>query len=263
MAFNSNPLRLLIVPLTIALAGCDRGRSNTANESPELVVAAATDLQNPFTEIGRIFEAQADCKVTFTFGSTGQLTQQIENGAPFDIFAAASVTHIDRLASGNHIIADSVRNYARGFLVLAVNKDAGVAANSLDDLLKPEIQHIVLANPAHAPYGLAAKQALEHAGLWEKLQPKIVLGENVRQALTYVQTGNAEAGLVALSVANVPEITFTPIDESLHEPIDQAIAVVAGTKREQLARRFIEFLNGSEGRPIMKRYGFRLPDESD
>jgi molybdate transport system substrate-binding protein len=258
----SKQIGRVLVLFTVALAGCRRGAPNGADTSPELVVAAATDLQNAFTEIGKLFEARSNCKVLFTFGATGQLTNQIENGAQFDVFAAASVTYMDRLASRNHVIPNSVRIHARGHLVLAVNKNSDVSADRLDDLLKPEIQHIVLANPAHAPYGLAAKQALEHAGLWVELQPKIVLGENVRQALTYGQTGNAEAGLVALSVANVPEVTYTPIDESFHEPIDQAIAIVAGTKREELARAFIDFVDGSDGRPIMSKYGFRVPDES-
>lgn len=262
MNIASNPICLLVVLFISALIGCGGASNNAASAPPELVVAAASDLQGAFTEIGKLFEAETNCRVLFTFGSTGQLSQQIEHGAPFDIFAAASVVHIEQLASKNRVIADSKQLYARGRIVLAVNKNFAVPVTNLEDLLKPEIQHVVLANPAHAPYGLAAKQALEREGLWDKLQPKIVFGENVRQALMYVRTGNAEAGLVALSVANVPEVTYTLIDDSLHEPLDQAIAIVAGTQQEELARQFIDFINGTEGRPIMKKYGFVLPDES-
>jgi molybdate transport system substrate-binding protein len=261
MNIASHPI-CLVALCACAFAGCGGGSNNAASAPPELVVAAASDLQGAFTEIGKLFEAHTNCRVLFTFGSTGQLTQQIEHGAPFDIFAAASVIHIEQLAMKHRVIPDSKQLYARGRIVLAVNKNTSIPVTSLQDLLKPEIQHIVLANPAHAPYGLAAKQALEHEGLWDKLEPKIVLGENVRQALMYVQTGNAEAGLVALSVANVPEITHTLIDDSWHEPLDQAIAIVAGSQHEELATQFIEFINGTIGRPIMKQYGFRLPDES-
>jgi molybdate transport system substrate-binding protein len=263
MNIVSNPICRLVVLFTSALVGCGIGKSNSAKYTPpELVLAAASDLQGAFTEIGKLFEEQANCRVVFTFGSTGQLAQQIEHGAPFDVFAAASVIHIEQLESKSRVIADSKRLFARGRIVLAVNKNSSVPVTKLEDLLKPEIQHVVLANPAHAPYGVAAKQALEHEGLWDRLEPKIVLGENVRQALMYVQTGNAEAGLVALSVANVPEVTYTLIAGSWHEPLDQAITIVAGTQHEELARQFIDFINGSEGRPIMKKYGFVLPDES-
>lgn len=227
----------------------------------EITVAAAADLQFAFTDIADLYEQQTGRKVTLVFGSTGQLVQQIENGAPFDLIAAANISYIDRLVAGGLAIPESSALYARGRIVLAVNKQSGIQAISLEDLLSDKILHIAIANPEHAPYGLAAKQALESLGLWEKLQPKLVYGENVRQALQFIQTGDAEVGIISLSVANVPEITWTIIDESLHIPLDQALAILTASKNPDMARDFIAFINGENGRPIMRKYGFLLPDE--
>jgi molybdate transport system substrate-binding protein len=131
----------------------------------------------------------------------------------------------------------------------------------LTDLLKPEIRHVAIANPEHAPYGVAAMQALQAAGVWEQLQPKLVYGENVRQALQYIQTGDAEAGIIALSVANAPGIVWTLIDGGLHAPLNQALAILSSSAQPQLAGQFADFINGERGRPIMRRYGFILPGE--
>lgn len=252
----------LIILVCLLLIGCPRPTSGPATAAPpELTVAAASDLQVAFTEIARQFEQQESCRVVLTFGSTGQLEQQIEHGLPVDIFAAANVTYLESLRAKKMILADSQQIYARGRIVLVFSKKAGVTVRTLDDLLKPDVKHIAIANPGHAPYGVAARQALERAGLWAQLEPKIVLGENVRQALRYVETGNAEAGIVALSIAQGPDIEYILIDESLHEPLDQALAIIAGTKQQELARQFIAFVDGPQGRPIMKKYGFLHPSE--
>jgi molybdate transport system substrate-binding protein len=228
----------------------------------ELTVAAAADLQFAFNDLARLFEEQTGHKVTLVFGSTGQLAQQIENGAPYDLFAAANIDYIDQLAAKKLVLEESVALYAQGRIVLAVNRQTGIRAVELKDLLNPQIKHIAIANPEHAPYGVAARQALEASGLWDAIEPKLVLGENVRQALQYVQTGDAEAGIVALSVANVPENTWTLIDDSLHQPLDQALAIVATSRHPDLAFQFARFINSESGRPVMRRYGFILPGET-
>jgi molybdate transport system substrate-binding protein len=228
----------------------------------ELTVAAAADLQFAFTDIAAAYEQQTGHKVTLTFGSTGQLAQQIENGAPFDLLAAANIQYVTDLAEKQFVLPDSIALYAQGRIVLAVNRQSGVTATTLDDLLSSNIKHVAIANPAHAPYGVAAQQALQSAGVWDKLPDKLVLGENIRQTLQYVQTGDAEAGIVALSVANVPEITWTLIDAALHQPLDQALGVVASSKHPDLARDFAAFVNGQFGRPVMRQYGFILPGET-
>lgn len=228
-----------------------------------LTVAAAADLQFAFTEIAALFEARTGQPVTLVFGSTGQLAQQIESGAPFDLFAAANIAFVEGLRDKGLIFDDSIALYAEGRIVLAVNRETGVVAATLDDLRDPAIQRIAIANPEHAPYGVAAKEALIHSGVWDVVEPRLVYGENVRQTLQFIQTGDAQAGIVALSVANVPEITWTLLDAHLHTPLRQALAVVKASSQPDAARAFAAFINGPEGRPIMQRYGFVLPGEID
>lgn len=232
-----------------------------AGSNNRLLVAAAADLQFAFTDLGQKFKEQTGQEIEFAFGSTGNLTTQIENGAPFDILAAANVAFVDRLKEQGLIIDDTQQLYAQGRIVLAVNREAGVNATELQDLLDPAITRIAIANPEHAPYGQAAKEALQSAGLWDELQPKLVLGENVRQTLQFVQTGDAPVGIVALSIAEVPEVTYTLLPAELHNPLNQSMAVIKATQNEAAARAFLDFVNGPEGRPIMKQYGFLLPDE--
>jgi len=249
---------LLVALLT---AACGPANAPAGQSGDALLVAAASDLQFAFAEIGPAFEQKTGRTVEFVFGSTGNLTTQIENGAPFDLLAAANVSYIDRLAEGGFIVPGTSQLYGQGRVVLAVNRQAGVQATQLTHLTDPAISRIAIANPAHAPYGTAAQEALRSAGLWDTLQPKLVLAENVRQTLQFVQTGDVPVGIVALSVADVPEIAFTPIPANLHNPINQAIAVVNGSPREADARAFIEFVNSPAGRVIMKKYGFSLPGE--
>jgi molybdate transport system substrate-binding protein len=255
--------------LTVILAACvpitapqvAASAESDTGETGAFTVAAAADLQFAFTDIAALFEQETGNKVTLVFGSTGQLAQQIESGAPYDLFAAANIAFVEQLAEKNLVIPDTIALYARGRIVLAVNKEAGLVAETLTDLLNPEIQHIAIANPEHAPYGVAAQEALQAAGVWDAIQDRLVLGENIRQTLQYLQTGDAEVGIVALSVADVPEITWTLLDETLHNPLHQALGIVASTQHEALAREFAAFINGELGRPIMRKYGFILPGE--
>lgn len=224
-------------------------------------MAAAANLQSAFTEIAALYQARTGQPVTLVFGSTGQLAQQIESGAPFDLFAAANIAFVEGLRDKGLVFDDSIALYAEGRIVLAVNRDAGVAATRLADLTNPALQRIAIANPEHAPYGVAAKEALQRAGVWAVIEPRLVYGENVRQALQFIQTGDAQAGIVALSVADTPEITWTLIDAGLHAPLRQALDVVESSSQPEAARAFAAFINGAEGRPIMQRYGFVLPEE--
>jgi molybdate transport system substrate-binding protein len=248
---------LTLLLLVFFLAACGR---NDASVEP-LLVAAASDLQFAFGEIGPLFEAETGQPVIFTFGSTGNLTTQIENGAPFDILAAANVAFVDRLTAQGLTISETQQLYAQGRIVLVVNRQAGIRATTLDDLLDPAITRISIANPEHAPYGMAAREALQSAGVWAAIEDKLVRGENVSQALQFVQTGDAPVGIVALSIAGVPEVTGTLIDDDLHEPINQALAVIKYTSHEEAARDFVDFVNSPAGREIMRRYGFLLPGE--
>jgi molybdate transport system substrate-binding protein len=261
-------LRWLALLSLLGLAGC--APSSTPTGAPtamgdasqgEIIIAAAADLQFAFQDIAEIYEQETGQQVRLVFGSTGLLTQQIEHGAPYDLIAAANQEYVDRLLGQDLVLPDSVELYARGRIVLAVNRQTGLALEKLEDLLEADIHHIAIANPQHAPYGVAAMQALQTSGLWEQVQDKLVLGENVRQALQYVQSGDAQAGIIALSVANVSEITWTLIDEGLHVPLDQSLAVLTSAKEPELAAQFAAYINGETGRPIMRQYGFVLPGE--
>lgn len=192
---------------------------------------------------------------------SGCLSEKPQNNEPVEInVAAANIAYIDRLKEKGLLINDSVQLYAQGRIVLAVNKNSGLKIENLSELLDPRIKKVAIANPEHAPYGLAAKQALQTAGVWENIQPKLVYGENVRQILIYIQRGEDEAGIVSLSIANVPEINFILIDDKMHEPLNQAMGIISSTKKERTAREFVAYIN-TRGRPVMKKYGFLLPGE--
>jgi len=239
--------------LTLALlfsAGC--GRTVTL---PPLTVAAASDLTPAFEELGREFEKTNKTKVVFVFGSTGMLTRQIENGAPFDVFAAANVSYVDELDQKGLIMPDSRAIYARGRITLWTPNDSNLRLQGVADLARPEVQRIAIANPDHAPYGLAAKQALQSAGVWDRVQPKLVYGDNIRQTLQYAQTGNVEVAIVALSLSVQSNGRWTLIPEELHQPIDQGLAILKSTKNEPAARAFAAFISSPQGKAIMEKYG--------
>lgn len=260
---NKPLLGLLALMMALAWLPACQAITPTSTTAPEpITVAAAADLQFAFAEIARAYEAETGEQVRLVFGSTGQLTQQIEHGAPYDLIASANIAYIERLLEQGLVLEESVELYGRGRIVLAANRQAGLELVDLADLLDPAVRHIAIANPDHAPYGVAAQEALQSAGIWEAVQGKLVRGENVRQALQYVQSGDAEAGIVALSVADVPEISWTLIDEGLHTPLDQAMAVLVSSKNPQAAGTFAEYILGSTGRQVMRRYGFLLPGES-
>ena len=239
----------------ISFAAC-RDKSSTTTHTDELTVAAASDLTPAFEELGRAFEAAHKTKVVFVFGSTGLLTRQIENGAPMDLFAAANISYIDQLEQKGLIIPDSKVVYARGRITLWTRSDSNLRLENIADLGRPEVQRRAIANPDHAPYGLAAKQALESVGIWERIRPKLVYGDNIRQTFQFAETGNVEVAIVALSLSIQSRGRWTLIPEELHQPIDQALAIMKTTKNEPAARAFAAFVASPQGREVMKKYGF-------
>jgi molybdate transport system substrate-binding protein len=258
-------LRFLVLIILISLSlpplRDPDGSAAQGGSRPELLVAAAADLVFALHEIASIFEKGHQAKVTLIIGSTGQLAQQIQHGAPVDVFFAANVAYVDDLHAKGAIVSDTVEPYAQGQIVLATQK-GGFALSTLKDLTRDDVKRVAIANPAHAPYGMAAREALASAGVWVQVQPKLVYGENIRQALQFLQTGNVDAAILALSVAQVPEVQFIRIDQGLYNPIIQAAAVTVRSAHPDLARAFIRFVNGPDGRPIMRRFGFLLPGES-
>ncbi len=229
-----------------------------------LTVAAASDIQPVLPAIAARFERETGQKVTLTFGSSGNFFAQIQNGAPFDVFMSADIDYPKQLERAGLTEPGTLYQYAVGRIVVWTRNDSGVDIRSgLASLAGPKVKRIAIANPEHAPYGRAAVAALRHESLYDRVRPKLVLGENISQAVQFAQTGNAEAGVIALSLALSAALkasgTYVLIPESLHPPIEQAAIVVASSKQKPLARRFVELLKQPESVRLLSEYGFGVP----
>ena len=246
--------------LLLTLAACATARAKPL-DGP-LRIAAAADLALAFKEVGDAFEKQTGQKLTFSFGSTGLLAKQLEEGAPFDVFAAANISFADEVIKAGACTADSRTLYARGRIVVWSKKGGVTPPKTLAELADKRFVKIAIANPEHAPYGKAAMQAFGKAGIVEQVKPRLVYGENVQQTLQFAQSGNVEAAVVALSLAVVSDGNYLLLEEGLHQPIDQAM-VVCGKQAPRLeaGRAFTAFVSSPAGRAIMKRFGFLLPGE--
>jgi molybdate transport system substrate-binding protein len=236
-------------------AGLKTEAAARGDQTP-LRIAAAADLQRALPKLAERFQRRTGTTTTLTFGASGQLAEQIKAGAPFDMFLAANVTFVKDLAAAGLIFPESVQPYARGSLVLVVHRAAGDQVRGLADLSRAEVKKIAIANPVYAPYGLAAKQALERAELWSRIKPKVVWAESVRQALVYAQQGDAEAALVGRAIADVPEVRTIEVDPKLYDPIIQALGIVARTSQPDGAREFARFVLCEEGQTILRECGF-------
>ncbi len=250
---------LTITIVALLLAACSAAQATP----PALTVAAAADLTPAFQEIGPLFTARTGIPVVFTFGSTGQLAQQIERGAPVDLFFAANQRFIADLAAQDVIDATTATIYAQGRITIWTRADQSFQPQRLTDLTAPVFQRIAIANPEHAPYGQAAREALIRAGIWEQVQDRLVFGENVAQTLTLASTGNVDAAIVALSLSVQSDGNWVLIPAELHpeHPLIQMAAVVQNTTQREAALRFLEFVNSPEGHAIMVKYGFILPND--
>lgn len=253
--------RTLLFTCLIALALCIVPSFNgqTLAAGKKLTIAGASDLSFAFKEITAQFQKETGYEVVLSLGSTGMLARQIEQGAPFDAFFSANTKYVEDLEKGGHILPGTVRLYAQGRIVIATRAASSLKIAKLEDLRNSRITRIAIANPEHAPYGIAAMEALKSKGLWDDVKQKLVYGENIRQTLQFIESGNAEAGIVALSIANVPGIEHSDIPSNLHKPINQAAGVVSTTKDRDGASSFIRFVNGPKGGEIMKKYGFLPP----
>ena len=256
MVFRTLTLILALIFLTTC-----RSSPSVKDVPVTLTVSAAADLTPAFEELGKLFTSDTGIKVTFNFGSTGQLTQQIEQGAPVDLLAAANVSFVEELERQNLILPDTKALYAQGRITLWTRSDSPLKLDRIEDLEKPEVRRVAIANPEHAPYGEAARQALVAAGIWERVSSRLVFGENISQTLQYAETGNVDAAIVALSLSVNSKGRWILIPDQLHKPLNQALAVIRSTRHEAEARRFASFINSAQGRPVMRKYGFVLPGE--
>jgi molybdate transport system substrate-binding protein len=232
---------------------------STRSEPRVVRVAAASDLQRAFEELGPELEQRTGIKPIFDFGSSGLLAKQISQGAPYFLFAAANASYVDQVVASGRCDAASVRRYARGRIV--VWTPSGLAApGKLADLADPRFQRIAIANPDHAPYGLAAKQALQSAGLWNGLQDRIVVADSVQGAMQYARSRSVNAAIVAQSLAVVSDGGGSLlIDGSLHAPLEQSLVVCGTGDEAEAARQLAELIASPDGREVMSRYGFVIP----
>jgi molybdate transport system substrate-binding protein len=235
--------------------------------SQTLRIAAAADLQYALPDLAAQYEKQTGLKLATTFGSSGNFFAQIQNGAPFDLFLSADMEYPRKLIDAGLAVPDSLRPYAVGHLVLWYPKGSPVSFSDgvLKSLLDPRVQKIAIANPEHAPYGRVAVAVLRGAGLYDQLKSKLVFGENVSQAAQFVQSGNAQAGLIAFSLALSPAMAggncmgvATPHQD---EQLMQAGVVLESSGNKQAAASFLSFLKTSAARKILTHYGFSSPDE--
>lgn len=235
-------------------AGCT---NVAAEQAPEpLIVSTAANLSPAFEEIAQAFQAETGLPVTLNVGSTGKLAQQIEQGAPVDIFAAASPTYVRELEEADRIDPGDTVVFARGRITLWTRSDSDLALEGLRDLVSARVTKVVIANPEHAPYGVAAREALQAVGVWDAVQPKLVYGANVMQALQIAESGNVDAGILALSLSLSSNGRWVLVPEELHTPLDQVLGVVKGAPHPDAARQFVAFVTGETGQAILSRYGF-------
>ena len=227
-------------------------------------VAAASDLTFAMNEIAAQFRKETGCTIRLSLGSSGNFLTQIENGAPFDVFFSADIAHPKKLEAEGLADPGSTYMYAVGKIVLWTRNDSHLDASREFDVLRdPAVKKIAIANPAHAPYGRAAEEALRKMGMYDTVKDRLVLGENISQAAQFVESGNAQVGILALSLAVSPGMKdqggYWIVPENLHAPIEQGAVVVRSATNPQGARQLLEFIRRPATAALLERYGFVLP----
>ncbi len=227
----------------------------------EITIAAASDLNFAFREVAAKYERTTGDHVRLSLGSSGNFYAQIQNGAPFDLFFSADIAYPRKLEEVGLTVPGSLYPYAIGRIVLWAGKDSRLdLSKGMDVLLEPTIKKIAIANPKHAPYGRAAVAVMEHAQIYDRVKDKLVLGENISQAAQFVESGAADVGIIAMSLALAPPMQvagrYWEIPADAHPSIEQGAAILRGAKNLERAKAFLSFIRGAEGQAIMKRYGF-------
>jgi molybdate transport system substrate-binding protein len=250
--------------LLAAVCGACLAVGHPAAQAQDLTVAAASDLQSVFPTLAERFERETGHAVKVTFGSSGNFFTQIQNGAPFDLFFSADIEYPRQLEAGGQAEAGTLHEYAQGQLVLWTRKSTGIdVSRGLRVLTDSRVTNVAIANPEHAPYGRAAVAALQHEQLYDSVRAKLVLGENISQAAQFAQSGNAEVGILALSLAVAPALresgVYVVVPSSFYPPIEQAAVVLSASHNKDLARQLIAFLGRPEIARLMQDSGFLPP----
>jgi molybdate transport system substrate-binding protein len=248
-----------------ALAGCGAGPESPARRG-KVRVAAAADLNAAFPDLIARFGASHDVDVSVSYGSSGNFYAQLLNRAPFDMFLSADVSYPNRLAASGLTLPQSEFTYAIGRIVVwaPASSKLDVEHEGLQVLAQASIKHVAIANPEHAPYGRAAVAAMQSAGVYDRVKPKLVVGENIAQTMQFVQSGAAEVGIVALSLVLAPHVNDKgrrfDIPASTYPRLEQGGTIMKGAADVDAARAFRGFLLSADGQAILKQYGFSLPD---
>ena len=229
----------------------------------EITVAAAADLQFAMQDIAARFQKDTGSSVRLIYGSSGNFFQQLQNGAPFDMFFSANLDYPMKLQADGLVEPDSYYQYAVGKIVIWVRNDSKLDVSSgLRTLLDPSIQKIAIANPQHAPYGQAAVAAMKKENIYEKVSGKFVLGENISQTASFVVSGSAEAGIVALSLALSPNMKdkgrYAEIPTADYPPIEQACVILKSSKQKDVAKAFLNFVKTPAVSELFRNYGFAI-----
>jgi molybdate transport system substrate-binding protein len=249
--------------LAVLLLAAGPSVSRAQSAGHEINVAAAAELSSALQEVADNFKKRTGVVVNLSFGASGALTQQIQNGGPFDIFFSADMDYPRQLIAGSHAEGATLYRYAVGRLVLWVPKDSplDVEHKGMDVLFDSSVRKIAMANPAHAPYGRAAEAALKHYGLYEKVSERLVLGENISQAAQFVESGNAQAGFVALAHAVAPAMQgkgrYWMVPAEAYPPLDQGVVLISPSPHRQDATAFLEYVKSEQVTAVLKRYGFK------
>lgn len=251
---------LLHLPVTLLIATL----AVTTVRAQEVRVAAAADLKFAMTELAQQFEKETGTIVNVTYGSSGNFFSQIQNGAPFNLFFSADVEFARKLEAAGFAEPGTLYTYAVGRIVIWMPSGTNVDVTKVgwNSLVDASVQKIAIANPEHAPYGRATIAALQKAGIYEQVKSKLVYGENISQAAQFVQSGNAQAGIIARSLAMSPEMNegkTWEIPAEMHPPIEQGAILLTGAKNKKAARAFLVFVKSAAGREILLKYGFAIP----
>jgi molybdate transport system substrate-binding protein len=250
----------LVVCLVLISISChSQSSKNSQAHRSELVVAAAANLTEAFAEIGPRFTSKTGIHVVFSFGATADLARQIENGAPFDIFAAADTEHVDLLERKDLITPGTRALYARGRLVMWLPPGSTLKATQIADITAKGFERVAIAKPDIAPYGQATVESLRALGIWSQIQSKVIYGQNVSQTKQYAATGNAEVAFIPLALVKPGEGTYIEVNEESHQPINQALGIVKDSPKQAAARQFVDFLLGAEGQDILLQKGYSKP----
>jgi len=249
-----SPVFLFFLMFSVLFVSCLR-----APKDREILVSAASSLKDAFNELGTMYEKETGIRVHLNLGASGLLQKQIEAGAPVDVYASAGTKQMDALQAAGLIVDETRYNFVRNSLVLVVPSRSTLELHTFTDLLDPGISRLAIGNPKTVPAGQYAQQALKSMALWDRLEPRVVPGENVRQVLDYVAREEVEAGIVYATdvpVSRGRTIIAASAPGDSHDPILYPIAVIKGAGALVEAREFIDLVLSSSGQTIMEKYDF-------